>query len=219
MSSRARPSVGSARSGPSVGSARSREPARTDAGWRDTVTAASDLALLGILTTVAALPLITLGAAVASASTAVREFCDDERLPSLTDGLHRLRRGLLPGLAASVVGAGVTVLLLLNASALARGVVPGGAPLLVGAVAVGLLWAGFAALTIVEVGVRGGEGWLEAARSAWRTSLARPWVPIALGPVVAIAALLGLVLPFLAPVLVGYALFALHVTARRLHAT
>jgi hypothetical protein len=189
---------------------------RTDAGWRDTLTAATDLALLGIVTTVAALPVVTAGAAIASASVAVREWTGNERLPSLTEGLVRLRRGLWPGLAASLVGAVATGLLLLNASALARGAVPGGTPLLVATGAVVLLWAGFAGLTIVEVG--GGDGWVAAARSAWRTSVARPWVPFALGLVVAIAVFLGLVLPFLAPVLIGYALFALHISARRLRA-
>jgi hypothetical protein len=184
--------------------------------WRDTVGAASDLALLGIVTTVAAVPLVTAGAALASASAAVREWSANERLPSLTEGLLRLRRGLLPGLAASVVGTAVTVLLLVNASALARGAVPGGPPLLVGTVVVGVLWAGFAGLTIVEVGARDGRDWLDAAGSAWRTSLARPWVPAALGSVMAIGGFIGLVLPFLAPVMVGYVLFALHATARRL---
>jgi hypothetical protein len=44
-------------------------------------------------------------------------------------------------------------------------------------------------------------------------------VPAVLGSVAAIGGFLGLVLPFLAPVMVGYALFALHATARRLHAS
>jgi hypothetical protein len=189
-------------------------PATRD--WRDTVGAASDLALVGIVTTIAAVPLVTAGAALAGASAAVREWSDNERLPPLTEGLRRLRRGLLSGLAASLVGAAVTVLLLLNASALARGAVPGGAPVLIGTVVVGVLWAGFAGLTVVEVGARDGRGWIEAARGAWRTSLARPWVPALLGLVVAIGTVLGLVLPFLAPVMVGYVLFALHATARRL---
>jgi hypothetical protein len=187
--------------------------------WRDAVGAASDLALMGIVTTIAAVPLVTAGAALASASAAVREWSANERLPSLTEGLRRMRRGLLPGLAASLVGTAATVLLLLNGSALARGAVPGGTPILVGTAVAGLLWAGFAGLTIVEVGARDGGGWLEAARCAWRTSLARPWVPAVLGLVVAIGGFLGLVLPFLAPVMVGYVLFALHTTARRLHAT
>jgi hypothetical protein len=173
---------------------------------------------MGIVTTIAAVPLVTAGAALASASVAVREWSLNERLPSFTDGLHRMRRGLLPGLAASLVGTAVTVLLLLNASALARGAVPGGAPILVGTVVVGVLWAGFAGLTLVEVGARDGRGWLEAARCAWRTSLARPWVPAVLGSVAAVGGFLGLVLPFLAPVMVGYVLFALHATARRLRA-
>jgi hypothetical protein len=182
------------------------------------VGAASDLALLGIATTVAAVPLVTAGAALASASVAVREWSANERMPSLTEGLARLRRGLLPGLAASLVGAAVTLLLLLNGSALARGAVPGGTPVLIGTVVVGVLWAGFAGLTLVEVGARDGRGWREAARSAGRTSLARPLVPAVLGLVVAVGGFLGLVLPFLAPVMVGYLLFALHATARRLSA-
>jgi hypothetical protein len=185
--------------------------------WRDTVEAASDLALLGIVTTVAALPLVTAGAAVAEASAAVRQWSTTQSLPSLADAGRRLGRGLLPGLVASIIGAGVTVLLLLNASTLARGAVPGGGPLLAATAGIAVLWLGFAGLTVVGVG--SGASWLDAARSARRTSVARPWVPGALGLVVAVAGFLGLVLPIVAPLLVGYTLFALHVTAGRLAAT
>jgi len=186
--------------------------------WRDSVAAASDLALIGIVATVAALPGLTAGAAVAGASAAVHEWCATERLVPPGRALRRLRSGLLPGLGAALVGVPVTALLLFNALALARGRVPGGTPLLVATAVLVVLWAGFAGLTVVEVGRRSGAGWRDAARSAGAASLARPWVPVVLGLVVGLTGLLAALLPFLTPVLFGYGLFALHVTAARLGA-
>jgi hypothetical protein len=46
--------------------------------------------------------------------------------------------------------------------------------------------------------------------------VARPWIVLALGGVTAIALFLGLVFPIVAPLLVGYLLFGLHVLTRKL---
>ncbi|HEX2297346.1 MAG TPA: hypothetical protein VHH34_02315, partial [Pseudonocardiaceae bacterium] len=50
--------------------------------WRDSVTTAADLALLGFLVTLAALPVVTAGAAVLTGSRAVAVFLREDRWPS-----------------------------------------------------------------------------------------------------------------------------------------
>ena len=185
--------------------------ARVRRDWRDTLTAATDLAVLGVVATLAALPVLTAGAALAAASAAVDEFCATQSLPPWRLTLRRFVRGLLPGLGASVVGLAATVLLVLDASAVGRGVVPGGGALLFATFLVAVAAIGFGGLIVVEVGRAGGQGWLAAIRRAYTAALARPWLAMALGGAVAIALFLGLVLPIVTPLLVGYLLFALHV--------
>jgi hypothetical protein len=192
----------------------SAEPVRRD--WRDALTAATDLALLGVVVTVAALPVVTAGAAVATASAAVHDFCANQTMPAWRVSAARFTRGLLPGLGATGVGLVITALLIIDGSAVGRGVVPGGRGLLIGTFVVGLAVLGFCGLVVVEVGRGGGAGWLAALRRAWPVALARPGLPLALGGAVAIAVFLGLVLPVVVPLLVGYLLFALHVVTRRL---
>jgi hypothetical protein len=187
-------------------------------GWRDTLTAAADLALLGILTTVVSVLVLTVGGAVATASAAVHHWIATGDLPPMRDLARRLRAAVLPGLPAGLVGLGLVALLLLNASMIARGVVPGGAVFLVVTVIVGVLVAGFLGLVVVLVGRRGGAGWLDSIREAWTASLARPWLPGALGSTSVLAGFLGVALPVCIPLLVGYLLLALHAVARRLAA-
>jgi hypothetical protein len=183
--------------------------------WRDTLTAATDLALLGVVVTMAAVPVVTAGAALAAASAAVNDFCANQVMPASRVTLKRFVRALLPGLGATVVGLVITALLILDASAVARGVVPGGRGLLAGTFVVGLAVLGYCGLVVVEIGRGGAVGWLAAVRRAWPAALARPWLPLALGGSVAIAVFLGLILPIVVPLLVGYLLFALHVVSRR----
>jgi hypothetical protein len=76
-------------------------PATVRRDWRDTLSAASDLALLGIATALAALPVVTAGAAVAAASAATHDWCRSGRLPAARVSAQRLRRGLLPGAGAT----------------------------------------------------------------------------------------------------------------------
>jgi hypothetical protein len=187
-------------------------------GWRDTLTAAADLALLGIITTVVSAFVLTAGGAVATASAAVHHWTATGDLPPMRDLARRFRAGLLPGLPTGVVGLGLVALLLLNASMVARGVVPGGGLFLAVTVIVGVLVAGFLGLVVVYVGRLGGTGWLESVRAAWTASVARPWLPAALGAVSVLAGFLGVALPVCIPLLVGYLLLALHAVARRLAA-
>ncbi|SDY10206.1 hypothetical protein SAMN05444365_101674 [Micromonospora pattaloongensis] len=178
--------------------------------------AASDLALLGILTTVAALGVLTAGAAVATASAAVHHWIERDTWPGLRPTLRTFVRALLPGAGATAVAGGTAGLLVLNLVALARGAVPGGAVLLAVTAAVLAAAVGFAGLTVVELGRRGGHGWRGAGRAALRTAESRPLALISVAGVLALAATLGaLVLPPLTPILAGHALFALHAVTRR----
>ncbi|MEU4776047.1 hypothetical protein, partial [Micromonospora sp. NPDC023644] len=135
-------------------------PARRD--WRDVLTDATDLAVLGIALTLAALPVVTAAAAVGAASAAVHDRYSVGSWPSARESLTRYGRGLLPGAGVSVLAVAALGLLAVDLAALAGGRVPGGAPLLLVTVAVAAALAGYAALVVVEVGRRGGRGWRDA---------------------------------------------------------
>ncbi|WP_246017066.1 hypothetical protein [Micromonospora pisi] len=185
--------------------------------WRDTLRNASDLALVGILTTVAALPVLTAGAAVATASAAVHHWSEHESWPGVRPVLRGFVRALLPGAAATLVAAGTAALFTVNLLALHRGVVPGGAVLIAVTALLAATVAGLAGLTVVQLGRQHGHGWREAVRQAGRMAVARPVVPLALAGVLALVAVLcGLILPLITPILAGYALLALHATVRRI---
>lgn len=185
--------------------------------WRDTVHNAADFALLGVLTTVAALPVVTAGAAVATASAAVHDWSTGQSFPHPRTCWRRFVRALLPGLGAATVAVVATWLLALDLGALRGGRVPGGTPLFVATAAVATLAAGVAGLVVVEVGRRGASGWLAAARTVVTAANGRPAAVLCAAGVVALTVCVGvMVLPPLIPVLLGYALLALHAVARRL---
>ncbi|MFV2102385.1 hypothetical protein [Micromonospora sp. LOL_024] len=190
-----------------------REPARD---WRDTVRDAADLALLGILTVLAAAPVLTAGAAVGAASAAVHDWLTTGSWPTARRTVSRFGRGLLPGLPVALIVLATVGLLAANLTALAAGRVPGGAVAssLTTAVAAGLL--GYAAAVVVEVGRTGGIGWRTAAVQAARVCLDHPGHWAGLAGTTAVAALLGvLVTPVAVPILAGYLLAAVHAVARR----
>ncbi|MFV2116584.1 hypothetical protein ACFHW0_30250 [Micromonospora sp. LOL_025] len=189
-------------------------PARRD--WRDVLTDATDLAVLGIVLTLAALPVVTAAAAVAAASAAVHDRYTVGSWPSARENLTRYGRALLPGVGVSVLTVAALGLLAVNVAALAGGRVPGGAPMLLVTVVVAAALAGYAALVVVEVGRRGGRGWREAAGVAAGACRAHPGTWAAAGGVGAVAALLAvLVIPVALPILAGYVVAALHAVARR----
>lgn len=183
--------------------------------WTDTVRNASSIALCGILATVAALPVITAGAALATASAAVHDFCEYGSMPPLRTSARRFGRAVVPGLVATAVMAGAAVLLVLDVRALVAGRVPGGPVLLAVTVAVAMALLGTAGLTAVEVGRRGGRGWLPAARSAVLCGLSRPAPVLGMGLALVLAILLASFVLATTPILVGFALYALHAIARR----
>ncbi|MEH1101359.1 hypothetical protein [Micromonospora sp. CPCC 205561] len=189
-------------------------PARRD--WRDVLTDATDLAVLGIALTLAALPVVTAAAAVATASAAVHQRYTVGSWPPARENLTRYGRALLPGAGVSVLAVAALGLLAVDVAALAGGRVPGGAPLLLATVVVAAALAGYAALAVVQVGRGGGRGWREAARAAAEVCRARPGTWAAAGGVSAVAALLAvLVTPVVVPILAGYLVAALHAVARR----
>jgi hypothetical protein len=178
--------------------------------WRDTVRVAADLALLGIVVTAAALPVLTAGAAVATGSAALHHFLVHDRWPAARTSWRVFRRGLLPGVGALTCAGGFAALLTLNLLALNRGIVPGGRPLAGLTVVLIAAAAGWAGLVVVRIGVLGGRGWRVAARTATTPAA----LLAAMGVVTLSVFLAVLVHPVLTPVLAGYTLFALHAVAR-----
>ncbi|MEU8408912.1 hypothetical protein AB0C19_22190 [Micromonospora sp. NPDC048842] len=185
--------------------------------WRDVARDAADLALLGILLTLAAVPLLTAAAAAGTASAAVHDWTRTGSWPSARTTLRRFGRAVLPGVPVSLLALAGAALLAADLAALATGRVPGGpvALLVTALIAAGL--AGYAGLVVVEVGGNGGGRWWASARSAARACLDAPTRWAALTGVVALAGLLTvLVTPVAVPILAGYTVAALHaVTVRR----
>jgi hypothetical protein len=193
--------------------ARAAKAPRTD--WRDLVSTAADLALIGIAVTLAIAPLVTAGAAVRTGSLAVARVVQGERVPPAGELWRAFRRSLLPGLAAAVVVLAAAGLLVVDLVALSRGRVPGGpvAIALTACVMAGL--AAVAALTVVRLGHDATVGWLAALRWAAGTLRRRPGIAAGTVAVLALAGSLAVLVPATAPLVVGFALFALHVVTHR----
>ncbi|MGC5385644.1 hypothetical protein ACPXCJ_14230 [Micromonospora chalcea] len=190
-------------------------PARGD--WRDTLREATDLALLGFAVALAALPVLTLAPALATASAALHDRSVTGSWPDARTSLARFGRALPAGLAVSAVALAAVALLTADLLALATGRVPGGGPALALTAVVVAAVLGYAGLVTVAVGRTGGRGWRTAAREVARTCPQRPGVWAAASGICALAVLLGvLVTPVAVPILGGYALAALHaLDARR----
>src|SRR5437879_752988 len=103
------------------------KPARIRLGWQEHLRDAADLAIIGFAVVLAALPVVTAGAALATGSHAVRHRTDRGKFPPFTDLLRTFARGILPGLAATLVVAAAGALLALDVSAARSGAIPGGA--------------------------------------------------------------------------------------------
>ncbi|NES13005.1 MULTISPECIES: hypothetical protein [unclassified Micromonospora] len=189
-------------------------PPRRD--WRDTLREATDLALLGLALTLAALPLLTLAPAVATASAALHERNVTGGWPSPRTSLARFGRALPAGLAVSAVGLAAAAALGVDLLALAGGRVPGGGPALAVTALAGAALLGYAGLVAVAVGRTDGRGWWAAARAVARACPERPGTWAAAAGVCCLTGLLAvLVTPVAVPILAGYALAALHAVATR----
>jgi len=173
--------------------------------WGDRFRTAADLALAGTVVTVAALPVVTAGAAFTAGSFAMNHFVQYETWPSPRATFEVFRRRLWPSLLAGPAVAAAAGLVWLDVWALHRGAVPGG-PLVIAVVLLAAaVAAGYLGLAVVRAG-----------RPATRPVTHRPGVVAAAAGVVALIGLLALLVhPVLLPALVGYALFALHAVVAR----
>jgi len=180
--------------------------------WRDSVRSAADLAILGFAVTLAALPVVTAGAAVAAGSAAVRHFLTYDRWPPARASWGAFRRRLVPGLLAGPAALVAAALVVIDVAALRHRLVPGGPVVLTAVLVIAVLAAGYGAVSAVLTGTerRG------AARAAANLVAAHPTLLAAAAGVVAVAAVLALfVHPALVPILPGYLLYALHVVTAR----
>lgn len=182
--------------------------------WKDTVTVAADIALVGIAVTLCSLPVLTAGAAAHAGSIAVRDIIDGSAVRP-AELWRAFRRSLLPGAVATVATATIGLLLLFNLGAVASGRVPGGLPVLVGTGAVAAALLAACAFGVVHLAHH--HSWSGALRWAAGTVWRQPLTAAMVAGVSSIAAVIGAAVPVTAPLLVGYLLFAVHVVlARRL---
>jgi len=182
--------------------------------WRESLSTAADLALIGFLTAFGCLLVVPAGAAVSTASVAVDHLCRTRSLPPMRDLVATATRSLLPGLAALGVAAGAGLLIALDVRLLAAGTIPGGPVALAAIAVVAAFLVAAAGVTVVRVGQTGGTGWVPALRWSLRLLRARPLTGVAVLATVAVPVALALAVPVLAFLLPGFALFALHVVIR-----
>jgi hypothetical protein len=182
-------------------------------GWKEQLRRVGELALLGIVAVLASLPVLTVGAVVATLSTAVGHWADHDDLPSWRAMGAEFVRRLLPGVPVSVAG-GLAVLVVSQQVAWLRdGVVPGGgAALAAFAVAV----AGLSAVVLLAVPRLAGGTWRAALAAAWTDLLRAPAAAVAALGVTAVAVLLAVLLPGVVLVLPALLVLALHAVHRRL---
>jgi len=183
--------------------------------WRESLSTAADLALIGFLTAFGCLLVVPAGAAVSTASVAVDHLCRTRSLPPMRDLVATATRSLLPGLAALGVAAGGGLLIALDVRLLAAGTIPGGPVAMAAIAVVAAFLVAAAGVTVVRVGQTGGTGWVPALRWSLRLLRARPLTGVAVLATVAVPVALALAVPVLAFLLPGFALFALHVVIRR----
>jgi hypothetical protein len=184
--------------------------------WRETVTVAADVALVGIVVTAASVLVLTAGAALRTGSAAVRAIADGEGVDIRV--MWRLfRASLLPGAVAVATAAACGLLLVFNVGAVAAGRVPGGSPALAGTGAAAAVLLAIGMLCLVRLGRdTSRSGWLDALRWAGRTAWRQPGAAAAVAGVSAVAAALAVFEPVTAPLLVGYGLYAAHAVTARL---
>ncbi|GAA1264317.1 hypothetical protein GCM10009609_29380 [Pseudonocardia aurantiaca] len=190
---------------------RAPEPTGSGRGWKEQTRRVSELCLLGIVATVLCLPVLTVGAVVATLSTVVAHWIDHDDLPPLRDMGAEFVRRLAPGAVASAAGGLATLVVVRQVQWLASGAVPGGSPVLVA-----LLAAAAVLLTVVLLAVprlAGGGTWRTAVTGGWHALLGRPAAGGAALGVTLVAGLLAVLLPgtvLLLPALLVLALHAVH---------
>jgi hypothetical protein len=183
-------------------------------GWKEQLRRIAELALLGIVAVLASLPVLTVGAVVATLSTAVGHWADHDDLPSYREIGAEFGRRLLPGVPVSAAGVLAALLVAQQVEWLRTGTVPGG-----GSVTAGFLAAVACLVAVVLLAVPrlAGDGtWRAALAGGWTDLLRAPVAGVAALAVTGIAALLAVLLPGVVLVLPALLVLALHAVHRRL---
>ncbi|TWF81773.1 hypothetical protein FHX44_117718 [Pseudonocardia hierapolitana] len=182
-------------------------------GWKEQLRRIGELALLGIVAVLVSLPVVTVGAVVATLSTAVGHWADHDDLPSYREIGAEFVRRLLPGVPVSVVGVLAVLVAAQQVSWLRAGVVPGGGAVLA---AFGVAIACLAAVVLLAVPRLAGGGWRAALAGGWTDLLRAPVAGLAALAVTGVAVLLAVLLPGVVLVLPALLVLALHAVHRRL---
>jgi len=178
--------------------------APTRADWRDHLRDAADLALVGIAVTLCALPVVTLGSALATASAAIRHRRVEGGYPALRTLARDFARGIPSGAVAVAVFLAVEGLLVVNLRVAASGALPGGRVVVVVTAAVVFAVAGFALLT---VSVHSGR-WRDAIRAGARIASTPWWVAPVATAAMMVAATIGVLVPATVVLLPGFVVYA-----------
>ena len=182
-------------------------------GWKEQLRRVGELALLGIVAVLASLPVLTVGAVVATLSTAVGHWADHDDLPSYREIGAEFGRRLLPGVPVSLVGVLAVLVVSQQVSWLREGLVPGGGVVLA---VFGLAVACLAAVVLLAVPRLADGTWRAALAAGWTDLLRAPAAGLAALVVTAVAALLAVLLPGIGLVLPALLVLALHAVHRRL---
>ncbi|SNT30960.1 hypothetical protein SAMN05421812_104400 [Asanoa hainanensis] len=145
--------------------------------WRDTVRVATDVAVLGLLMVAASLPVLTTGAAFATASYAVHSFLTNDRWPGPRACWRVFRRTLLPGALATAAVLAATWLVTVDLAAVSTGRVPGGAVVVGLTTVITAAACGYAALALVALGgtlATANPGGAHATETPQRTATTAP---------------------------------------------
>jgi hypothetical protein len=182
-------------------------------GWKEQLRRIAELCLLGIVAVLASLPVLTVGAVVATLSTAVGHWADHDDLPSYREIGAEFVRRLLPGVPVSAAGVLMAVLVAQQVAWLRDGLVPGGGAVLA---AFGVAIACLAAVVLLAVPRLAGGTWRAALAGAWTDLLRAPAAGLAALVVTGIAVLLAVLLPGVVLVLPALLVLGLHAIHRRL---
>jgi hypothetical protein len=185
-----------------------------DRGWKEQLRRVSELALLGLVAWLVALPVVTIGAVVATLSSAVEHWIDNDDLPPWRAMGAELLRRLLPGIVPSVVAVVAGLVVVLQLRWLVSGVVPGGG---VGVAAVVVTTCALLGVVLLAVPqLAGGGTWRSALAGGWAAFLQVPAAAAAALGVTAVAVVLAVLLPGVALVLPALLVLALHAVQRQL---
>src|SRR5690606_12306620 len=190
-----------------------RAPVQAAGGWKEQLRRVAGLALLGIVEVPASLPVVTVGAVVATLSSAVGHWVDHDELPSYREIGTEFARRLLPGVPVSAAGVLAVLVVVQQVDWLRAGVVPGGGAVLA---VFGVAVACLVAVVLLAVPRLAGGGWRTALAAAWTDLLRAPASGLAALAVTGVAALLAVLLPGVVLVLPALVVLALHAVHRRL---